>query len=92
MVASGATVSKISYYVGTEMIWSAIHIFSFGLQCLQVPFMVLCAIVTSIGSGASILISVDTPTVQWAAYLVISGFGIGLGVQLPYTALQVILE
>ncbi|KAL8921809.1 MAG: hypothetical protein Q9208_005566 [Pyrenodesmia sp. 3 TL-2023] len=57
-----------------------------------VPFMVLCAIVTSIGSGASTLISVDTPTVQWAAYLVISGFGIGLGVQLPYTALQVILD
>lgn len=59
---------------------------------LQVPFMILCTIVTSVGSGCSTLLSVDTSTVQWAAYLVITGFGIGLGVQLPYTALQVILE
>lgn len=54
--------------------------------------MIICAITTSVGSGCTTLLSIDTPTVQWAAYLVISGLGIGVGVQLPYTALQVILE
>ncbi|KAL9582840.1 MAG: hypothetical protein Q9212_003070 [Teloschistes hypoglaucus] len=57
-----------------------------------VPFMILCAIVTSVGSGCSTLLSVHTPTVRWALYLVLSGLGIGLGVQLPYTALQVVLS
>ncbi|KAL8725327.1 MAG: hypothetical protein Q9166_007433 [cf. Caloplaca sp. 2 TL-2023] len=57
-----------------------------------VPFMVLCGIVTAVGSGCSTLLAVDTPTVQWAVYLVISGIGIGTGVQLPFTALQVVLS
>ena len=54
--------------------------------------MILCGVVTSVGSGCLTLIDTSTPTVQWAAYLVISGLGIGIGVQLPYTALQVVLE
>lgn len=54
--------------------------------------MVLCTVVTAVGSGCSTLLAVGTPTVQWAVYLVISGIGIGLGVQLPFTALQVVLR
>ena len=33
-----------------------------------------------------------TPTIAWAAYLVISGCGMGIAMQLPYTAVQVTLE
>ncbi|KAI4178451.1 MAG: hypothetical protein L6R41_008383 [Letrouitia leprolyta] len=92
VITSGAIVSRIGHYVRLDS-----DVVSRGrpgprLMILQVPFMILCTIVTSVGSGCSTLLSVDTSTVQWAAYLVITGFGIGLGVQLPYTALQVILE
>jgi hypothetical protein len=33
-----------------------------------------------------------TPTVAWAAYLVIAGIGMGMAMQLPYTAIQVTLS
>ena len=53
--------------------------------------MILCGVITSIGSGCLTLIDTNTPTVRWAVYLVISGLGIGSGVQLPYSALQAVL-
>jgi hypothetical protein len=30
--------------------------------------------------------------VRWAAYLALTGIGVGMASQLPYTALQVVLE
>ena len=52
--------------------------------------MVLSTIVGSIGTGLLCTIGLETSTVRWAAYMVITGMGIGIGVQLPYTAVQVI--
>lgn len=40
------------------------------LQFLQVPLIMIRAIVTSVGSGCSTLLSVNTPTVKWAVYLI----------------------
>ncbi|KAI8634021.1 MFS general substrate transporter [Xylariaceae sp. FL1651] len=57
-----------------------------------VPYMILGVIVTSIGAGLLTTIGVSTPTVRWAAYMVINGLGIGMAQQLPYTALQAVLE
>ena len=53
--------------------------------------MVLSTIVGSIGAGLLSTIGLNTSTVHWAAYMVITGIGIGIGVQLPYTAVQVVL-
>jgi hypothetical protein len=45
-----------------------------------------------IGLGLLTRIAPTTKTIEWASYLVISGLGIGTAVQLPYTALQVVLR
>ncbi|KAL9020794.1 MAG: hypothetical protein Q9185_001978 [Variospora sp. 1 TL-2023] len=57
-----------------------------------VPFMIGGACIAALGTGLLTRITLGTPTVQWAAYLVISGLGIGLGLNLPYTALHVVLS
>ncbi|KAL8704581.1 MAG: hypothetical protein Q9201_002273 [Fulgogasparrea decipioides] len=57
-----------------------------------VPFMVLGVVIGSIGAGLLSRIKPDTPTVQWASYLVVTGIGIGTGRQQPYTAVQVVLR
>ena len=49
---------------------------------------VLC----SVGTGLLIIIGISTPTVVWAAYMVITGFGDGLCTNMPYSAIQTILE
>lgn len=54
--------------------------------------MVLGSIVATVGTGLLTRITLGTPTVQWATYMVVSGVGLGLGINLPYTALQVVLR
>ncbi|KAK5630874.1 hypothetical protein RRF57_006589 [Xylaria bambusicola] len=57
-----------------------------------VPYMILGIVINSIGAGLLTTIGVSTPTVEWAAYMIINGLGIGMAQQLPYTALQAVLE
>ena len=37
-------------------------------------------------------LNIDTPTTEWATYLVLSGLGLGMGQQIPYIAVQVVLR
>ena len=57
-----------------------------------VPFMISGACIAALGSGLLTRIALGTPTTEWATYLVVSGLGIGLGLNLPYTALHVVLR
>lgn len=54
--------------------------------------MVVGSVVGIVGSGLLTRIALGTPTVQWATYLVLTGIGIGIGVNLPFTAVQVVLR
>ena len=54
--------------------------------------MIVGIIISSVGAGLLLLLSATTPTVEWAAYIVLNRLGIGLAQQLPYTALQAVLE
>ncbi|MCJ1404233.1 hypothetical protein MMC11_007458 [Xylographa trunciseda] len=56
------------------------------------PFMVLGVLIAIVGVALLSRIDLATTTLQWAAYCVITGIGIGIGIQLPYTALQVVLS
>lgn len=50
---------------------------------------------TAIGIvGTALLTTLDayTSTVKWAVFCVIAGGGTGISVNLPYTAVQVVLE
>lgn len=44
--------------------------------------------------GTALLTRLDarTPTISWAAYLIVAGIGMGIAMQLPYTAVQVTLQ
>ncbi|KAL1961855.1 hypothetical protein VTN77DRAFT_979 [Rasamsonia byssochlamydoides] len=57
-----------------------------------VPFMVLGQVVSIIGTVFLARLEVGTPTAQWATFLVVAGFGHGMGLQMPFTAVQVVLS
>ena len=58
----------------------------------KVPYIILGIAITSVGAGLLTTLDADTPTINWAAYMVFNGLGIGMAQQLPYTALQAVLE
>lgn len=47
---------------------------------------------SAVGAGLLTRIGLGTPTAEWVSYLVITGFGQGIAMQLPYTGLQVVLR
>ncbi|KAF2746363.1 MFS general substrate transporter [Sporormia fimetaria CBS 119925] len=57
-----------------------------------VPIIIVGIVITSVGAGLLITLDTSTPTVKWATYMVINGLGIGMAQQLPYTALQAVLN
>ena len=54
--------------------------------------MLVGEIVCIIGTALLTRLARDTPTVYWAASLVVAGIGMGMAMQLPYTAVQVTLR
>ena len=58
----------------------------------KVPYIILGIVIASVGAGLLTTLDADTPTINWAAYMVFNGLGIGMAQQLPYTALQTVLE
>ncbi|KJZ70909.1 hypothetical protein HIM_09702 [Hirsutella minnesotensis 3608] len=57
-----------------------------------VPYMIAGGVISSIGAGLLTTVDPDTRTVAWAGYLVMTGIGLGMAAQLPYTALQAVLD
>ncbi|PLB43284.1 efflux pump antibiotic resistance protein [Aspergillus steynii IBT 23096] len=57
-----------------------------------VPFMVLGQVVSIVGHVCLTKLEVGTSTALWATFLVIAGVGHGLGLQMPFTAVQVVLN
>lgn len=57
-----------------------------------VSFMILGEIVEIIGTYLLSRLKIETPTAEWATYLVLAGLGLGMGQQIPYTAIQVVLR
>ncbi len=53
--------------------------------------MIVGQAICTIGAGLVTRLDLGTSTLLWASYLVITGIGMGMSMQLPYTALQVIL-
>ena len=54
--------------------------------------MVLGQTICVVGAGLIIRIGVTTRTNEWVSYLVIAGIGMGMSMQLPYTAVQLVLR
>ncbi|KAH8651556.1 efflux pump antibiotic resistance protein [Tricladium varicosporioides] len=56
------------------------------------PYIIGGTAVSIVGSGLLTMLNVDTATVHWAAFMVICGAGTGMAINLPYTAVQVVLR
>ncbi|KAI9878025.1 MAG: hypothetical protein M1830_002145 [Pleopsidium flavum] len=57
-----------------------------------VPYMVLGEAICIVGTALLTRLEPTTSTVAWAAFLVVTGIGMGIAMQLPYTAIQVVLH
>ncbi|RLL98909.1 hypothetical protein CFD26_104495 [Aspergillus turcosus] len=59
-----------------------------GIIGYYLPFTVLGAILNAVGCGLLSTLSPTTPTVEWAGYQALTGFGRGAAVQTPMIAVQ----
>ena len=50
------------------------------------------AIICSIGTGILIMLDITSPTAVWATSMVVAGFGDGMCTNMPYTAIQAIID
>ncbi len=54
--------------------------------------MIAGEIICIVGTGLLTRLEPKTSTVTWAASLVTTGIGMGMAMQLPYTAIQIVLQ
>jgi hypothetical protein len=62
------------------------------LSSIYIPFMWLGAATFAVGTGLLHTLHRSSPLKEWFSYQLLSGIGYGMGVQVPYFAIQVILE
>ncbi|CZR61162.1 related to aflatoxin efflux pump AFLT [Phialocephala subalpina] len=56
------------------------------------PFMIFGSAIFVVGAGLIYTLTVDSPVGKWVGYQLVSGFGAGGGVQIPFIAIQVVLS
>ena len=54
--------------------------------------MLLGQLICAIGTGFLMTLSLSTPTTLWATYMVLAGWGTGMGENTPYIAIQAAME
>ncbi|MCJ1307349.1 hypothetical protein MMC25_000995 [Agyrium rufum] len=57
-----------------------------------IPVMLAGQVLAALGTGLLVMLNISTTTVAWAAFMVLAGFGDGLCMNIPYIAVQSILE
>ncbi|KAI9713859.1 MAG: hypothetical protein M1820_000589 [Bogoriella megaspora] len=57
-----------------------------------VPFTWVAAVLFTIGCGLLTTLKVDSSSGIWIGYQILTGFGSGIGIQVPFTAVQVVLS
>ncbi|KAF3933335.1 hypothetical protein ABW19_dt0202467 [Dactylella cylindrospora] len=56
------------------------------------PFMYASAAIFCVGAGLLHTLEPDSSSAKWIGYQVVAGFGAGMGVQIPFIAVQVVLS
>lgn len=57
-----------------------------------VPVILFAQVMAAVGTGLLTTIRVTTSTAQWAAYMALTGAGLGVGVNVPHIAVQAVFE
>lgn len=55
------------------------------------PVILVAQVVCGIGSGLLTTLRSETRTVLWVTYMVLTGLGLGLGVNIPHIAVQAVM-
>lgn len=92
IVVTGAIVTKWGYYVREFNLSTLFLSCSVAYWSQQVPYMIAGQTICVIGADLITRLDLTSTTVTWASYLVITGVGMGMSMQLPCTALQVVLK
>ena len=87
LIVVGAIVKAWGHYVSASLR----AVTSQTTKYVQVPYMILGELICVAGTTLLTRLDLTTPTVAWAAYLIGAGIGMGIAMQLPYTAVQVTL-
>ena len=58
----------------------------------QVPFILVGQLISAVGTGLLLTLSPTTPTILWATYMVLAGWGTGMGENTPYIAIQAAID
>ncbi|KAE8557516.1 hypothetical protein EYB25_002223 [Talaromyces marneffei] len=56
------------------------------------PFVIVCGVLLTISAALMSTFEVDTTSGKWIGYQILGGFGQGLGLQMPYVAVQNVLS
>lgn len=56
------------------------------------PYLIGGIVTTCIGAGLLTTLDAGSAAVRWATFMVIEGLGMGVAMQIPYHALQAVLE
>jgi Na+/melibiose symporter-like transporter len=56
------------------------------------PFTWFGTAIFTIGSGMLFTLKVNTDTAKWIGYQILTGFGSGAAIQIPFIAVQVVLD
>jgi len=56
------------------------------------PFMIIGSSIFTVGAGLIYTLTVSSGAGKWVGYQIVSGFGAGGGVQIPFIAIQVVLN
>jgi hypothetical protein len=61
------------------------------LTVFKIPYMLAGEIISIVGLSLLTRLTTTTSVLDWASALVVTGFGLGMAMQLPYTAVQISL-
>lgn len=89
--AEGSGIRNIPY-LGSVIISSGIVGFGITKLGWYRPFMIAGACIFTVGAGLVYTLGINSNTGRWVGYQLVCGFGAGAGVQIPFIAVQVVLN
>jgi len=89
--AEGSGIRNIPY-LGTVILASIITGGGVTVVGYYTPFVLIGSSIFTIGAGLIYTLAVNSSTGRWIGYQLLCGFGSGLGIQVPFIAVQVVLS
>ena len=90
IMISGALTTRFGHYVRARD--TTANSFVANIWLSQIPFILTGQAICAIGTGLLTTLGLNTSTALWAVFLVLVGFGLGMGINAPHIAIQAVFE